>query len=128
MLFVPTELRPSAIHGIGVFLLAPAKKGDLIWRFDSRIDRVYNLLEIETLPKHVEKFLFIYCYWHEGTDLYVLHGDGGRYINHADKPNLVSRGSAFGDLVAARNLAAGTEITVSYHKHCDYVRLTGEFT
>ena len=42
MLMVKTELRPSAIHGIGVFLLEDVHKGDLIWRFDSRIDRVFH--------------------------------------------------------------------------------------
>ena len=42
MLMVETELRRSEIHGTGVFLLEPVRKGDLIWRFDSRLDRVYS--------------------------------------------------------------------------------------
>jgi len=128
MLCVPTEVRPSKIHGLGVFLLKPVKKGALVWRFDSRVDRVYITPEIESLPKHVQDYLYTYSYWHEDTDVYVMNGDGARHINHADKPNLSSSGSTFGDLKAARNLAAGTEITVSYHKHCDFVRLTGRFT
>jgi SET domain-containing protein len=128
MLCVPTEVRPSKIHGTGVFLLKPVKKGALIWCFDSRVDRVYTLAEIETLPPHMEKFFLKYGYWHEETNVFVMHGDNGRYINHAVKPNLLSAGSAFGDLTAVQNLAAGAEITVDYRKHCDYVRLTGKFS
>ena len=33
MLLTLTELRASPIHGFGVFLLAPVKKGELVWRF-----------------------------------------------------------------------------------------------
>jgi SET domain-containing protein len=40
MLMVATELKESPIHGIGVFLLQPVRQGELVWRFDSRIDRV----------------------------------------------------------------------------------------
>ena len=40
MLMVNTELRQSAIHGIGTFLSEPVRAGQLIWRFDESIDRV----------------------------------------------------------------------------------------
>jgi len=52
-MLVETELRPSPIHGIGVFLLRSVRKGDLIWRFDARIDRVYTEEEVTTLPEHM---------------------------------------------------------------------------
>src|SRR5215218_3225538 len=64
MLMVETELRPSPIHGIGVFLLQPVRQGELIWRFDSRIDRVYTEEELETFPDHMRRFLRIYSTWH----------------------------------------------------------------
>ncbi len=54
MMMVETELRPSPIHGIGVFLVHPVRTGDLIWRFDARIDRVYTEEEIASLPEHLE--------------------------------------------------------------------------
>ena len=50
MLLFDTELRESKIHGIGVFLLEPVREGDVIWRFDSRIDRVYSDWELAELP------------------------------------------------------------------------------
>ncbi len=69
MLLVETELRPSPIHGIGVFLLQPVSRGELIWRFDSRIDRVYTEEEIATLPERMKRFLRTYSTWHEPTAL-----------------------------------------------------------
>ena len=73
MLLVETELRPSPIHGIGVFLLQPVCRGELIWRFDSRIDRVYSEEEIATLPEPMRRFLRTYSTWHEPTPENLLH-------------------------------------------------------
>jgi SET domain-containing protein len=125
MMMVDTELKPSPIHGAGVFLLQPVKKGDLIWRFDARIDRVYTPGEIAGLPEHVQRFLQTYCTWHEQTGLYVLCGDNGRYFNHADAPSTVSNAISFGEDRAARDLAAGEELTSDYRTICDHVRLNG---
>ena len=125
MLLVETELRPSPIHGLGVILLQPVKKGDLIWRFDARIDRVYTPDEIATLPAQVQAYLETYCTWHESTGLYVLCGDNGRYFNHSDTPNTVSNGVSFGEDHAARDLAAGEELTSDYRTICDRVRRDG---
>ena len=115
MLVIPTELRSSPIHGIGVFLLFPVKKGDLVWRFDTRIDRVYSEFEVETFPTHLQQYLKTYTCKHKGVGLYMLCGDNMRFCNHSDTPNLLSspRGG-FGDDVAKLDLDAGTELTVDY--------------
>lgn len=65
MLLFDTELRPSAIHGIGVFLLEDVKEGDVIWRFDSRIDRIYSEDELEAVPPRLREFLRTYSTWHQ---------------------------------------------------------------
>jgi hypothetical protein len=100
MLLVETELRPSPIHGIMVFLLQPVSRGELIWRFDSRIDRVYSEEEIATLPGSMQRFLRTYSTWHEPTRLWVLCGDNGRHFNHSDTPTTVSNAISFGGTVA----------------------------
>jgi len=122
MMMVDTELRPSSIHGIGVFLLEPVKKHQLIWRFDSRLDRVYSEEELATLPERSIRFLRTYSTWSEAACLWVLCGDNGRHFNHADRPNTVSSGAAFGTDVAARDLLVGTELTSDYSKICDTYR------
>jgi SET domain-containing protein len=125
MMMVETELRPSSIHGTGVFLVAPVRKGDLIWRFDSRIDRVYSEDELASLPEHVQRYLRTYSTWHEQTRLYVLCGDNGRFFNHSDTPSTVSNAISFGEDHAARDLAAGEELTSDYATICDEVRRDG---
>lgn len=125
MMLVETELRPSDIHGIGVFLTEPVKAGQLIWQFDSRIDRVYSESEIESLPYRLQRFLRTYSTWHEGVELWVLCGDNGRHFNHSATPNSKSDGIAFGVDRAAFDLAAGTELTADYTTICDHVRTNG---
>lgn len=125
MLMVETELRQSEIHGTGVFLREPVRKGDLIWRFDSRIDRVYSGEEIESLPDLTQRFLRTYSTWHEATQLWILCGDNGRHFNHSDTPNTLSLGTGFGDDVAAEDLPAGVELTTNYALICDSVRMNG---
>jgi SET domain-containing protein len=125
MLMVETELRDSPIHGIGVFLSEPVRAGQLIWRFDSRIDRVFSDQEIAEMPPQLQRFLKTYSTLHAGLGLWVLCGDNGRHFNHSDKPNTRSLGIAFGDDVAAEDMDAGTELTSDYRTICDAMRLGG---
>lgn len=125
MMTVETELRPSSIHGIGTFLVEDVKKGDLIWRFDSRIDRIFADTELQTMPERLRAFLATYSTFHEESGLWVLCGDNGRHFNHCDAPNTISLGPAFGDDVAATDLSAGTELTTDYFAICDAVRKRG---
>ena len=125
MMMVDTELRPSRIHGIGVFLLEPVRKGDLIWRFDSRVDRIYSEEDMAALPDRAQSFLRVYSTFHEATRLWVLCGDNGRHFNHSDSPNTVSDGIAFGHDHALEDLPAGTELTSDYNTICDHVRRNG---
>ena len=125
MMMVETELRPSAIQGIGIFLLQDVRQGDVIWRFDSRVDRVYAETELDGLPPSTSAFLKRFSTWHEPTRLWVLCGDNGRHFNHSDTPNTVSNGIAFGEDVAASDLIAGTELTSDYRTICDRMRIDG---
>jgi SET domain-containing protein len=125
MMMVETVLRPSQIHGLGVFLAEPVRRGQLIWRFDSRVDRVYTPGEIESLPAHIQRYLRTYSTWHAEAGLYVLCGDNGRYFNHSKTPTTVSNAISFGEDHAALDLAAGAELTSDYSTICDEVRLNG---
>nr|WP_294169688.1 hypothetical protein [uncultured Sphingomonas sp.] len=122
MMMVDTELRPSGIHGIGVFLLQPVRKGDVIWRFDSRIDRIYSDAEVADLPEALQRFLRVYSTRHDDLDVWVLCGDNGRHFNHSNTPNTRSLGVAFGDDIAAADLPAEAELTSDYRTICDAMR------
>jgi SET domain-containing protein len=125
MMMVETVLKPSSIHGLGVFLVSPVRRGELIWRFDSRIDRVYAPDELASLPEHVQAYLRTYCTWHAPSGLFVLCGDNGRYFNHSAKPSTVSNAISFGEDHAARDLDAGEELTSDYSTICDDARHNG---
>ena len=125
MLMVETELAPSAIHGIGTFLLEPVRAGQLIWRFDERIDRIIPGAELDAMPPRLRDYLMTYSTYHEQRGLWVLCGDNGRHFNHSDTPNTISLGIAFGDDIAAFDLRPGTELTTDYRTICDAFRLGG---
>ncbi len=128
MLLVPTELRPSRIQGIGLFLLVPVKKGELVWRFDPRIDRIYSDSEADGMPALYLDFLNTYATWHEATGFYMLYGDPNmKYANHSETPNLLATASSFGDMTANSDLDSDTELTYDYWVMCDGVRLTGRY-
>ena len=123
MMMVETELRPSSIHGIGVFLVEPVSAGQLIWRFDSRVDRIFSDAELKEMPERLQTYLRTYSTLHAGLKLWVLCGDNGRHFNHSNQPNTRSLGVAFGDYVAADDLPVGTELTSDYREICDAIRL-----
>ena len=125
MMMVETELGASSIHGVGVFLTQPVRAGDLIWRFDSRIDRVFADDELREMPEQLQQFLRTYSTLHGDLRLWVLCGDNGRHFNHSDTPNTRYLGIAFGDDVAAMDLEAGTELTSNYETICDAMRSVG---
>jgi SET domain-containing protein len=125
MLMVETELRASPIHGIGVFVTEPVRAGQLIWRFDSRIDRVFTDAELRDMPELLQQFMRTYSTLHGDLKLWVLCGDNGRHFNHSDTPNTRSLGIAFGDDVAGEDLAPGTELTSDYRTICDAMRSEG---
>ena len=124
MLMVETELRVSPIHGIGVFLTEPVAVGQVIWRFESRIDRVFSDAELVEMPERLQTYLRTYSTLHDELKLWVLCGDNGRHFNHSDTPNTRSLGVAFGDDVASFDLPPGTELTSDYRTICDAMRLS----
>ena len=126
MLVVETELRASAIHGVGTFLLEPVLAGQLIWRFDERIDRVIDDDELRAMPARLRTYLTTYSTFHEARGVWVLCGDNGRHFNHSDSPNTISLGIAFGDDIAAMNMEAGTELTTDYRTICDVARRSAD--
>ncbi len=120
MLMVPIELRASSIHGIGVFLLAPVVRGQLVWRFDSRIDRLYGEDEVAAMPVTMQQFIKTYSCWDGQLKVWMFAGDNSRFVNHSLAPTLMTvGGKALGDDLAAYDLPAGTELTSDYRDICD---------
>jgi hypothetical protein len=113
MMTVRCYLAPSTIEGLGVFCHDDIRAGDVVWIHDPRLDIAIPVAEIAGMPAHVREFLDRYTYDHPDRPGYVvLDGDEGRFMNHAEAPNL---DFAFGDRgLALVDIPAGTELTCNY--------------
>lgn len=111
-------LKPSSVHGIGVFAIRDIPKGckDI---FSKNVGEWIKLpiADVEKLPAHARTLVETYCVYDE-TDYYVPdYGfkivDMVNYLNHSSNPNLISvnDGEYF---EAIRNIAAGEELFVNY--------------
>ena len=111
MLVVPTYIAPSPIEGIGLFAAAPIAAGAVIWT--PRYDRAFSPADIEEMPPLFRSFVEKYGYVdvrYPGVWFCAL--DNGRFMNHdAAAPSTIPSGDMF---VAARDLAAGDELTYDY--------------
>ena len=116
MLLVPTRLAQSAIHGLGVFAVAPIAKGTAIWRFASGLDMEFDPAIVDTLPAHVQTFFSHYGYLDRNMKRIILCFDDARFVNHSDTPNVATdyAQDAYGLDVALRDIAAGEELTMDY--------------
>ncbi len=111
MLLIPHFIAPSDIHGLGCFAKIDILKGHRIWEFNPIIDRVIPYSELETLPTHIVHLIHTHAENLPDQAVFRLAADGAFFINHSVDPNFQD----FGDYaVAARDIAAGDEITCDY--------------
>ncbi|MBU1136412.1 MAG: SET domain-containing protein [Nanoarchaeota archaeon] len=120
MFVVKTKVKESGIHGRGLFADQDIKKGQIIWRYNSLIDRKIPQKKLLQLPSFVQKFVKYYSYLNDRDD-FVLCGDGTRYINHSDNPNTEDKVTFWDKLfgregisMASKNIKKGEEITSKY--------------
>jgi SET domain-containing protein len=118
MLLVPSEARPSPLHGLGVFTKVPVAAGEVVWQFDPGIDHRHPVSWLESQPPHVRAHVATYGVLSLDRGSIYLGGDHTMFLNHSPTPNLVPRDevlrNAEGVVVAARDIAAGEELTIDY--------------
>lgn len=116
MLLVSTSVRQSPIHGLGLFAEAPIAKGTPVWDYEPALDRILPEADLARYPAHVADYLETYCEYFPELGLLVLSGDNDRFTNHADDPNteVVLPNGPEARVIAARDIAAGEEITCDY--------------
>lgn len=116
MMLVPCYLAASQIEGLGVYSREPIKKGQLIWKFDPRIDRVIPLDSFSDADERLDDFLKRYTYVpHFDRSVCILDGDEGRYMNHSETPN-TDFSSTTETGYALFDIAAGVELTCDYRE------------
>ena len=111
-------LRPSTVHGIGVFALRDIPKGCKTL-FSKNVGNWIKvpISDIEKLPEASRNLVETYCLYDE-TDYYLPdYGfkvmDLVNYLNHSATPNVISvnDGEYFESL---RDIAEGEELFVNY--------------
>lgn len=113
MMLVRTYLAPSPVDGIGVFAAEPIKKGQHVWTFDPRFDKLIKKEDLATAPACLREYVEIRGYpFHRDGDYILLDVDDAIYMNHSDTPNVDLTDVEAG--YAVRDIAVGEEM------FCDY--------
>ena len=115
MLRVKTKIGPSKTHGTGVFADQFIPKGTTIWEFTHGFDLYVKSQDIEGLPAPARAQMLKYCYRDKRTGDYILCADDARFFNHSEAPNTIDMPGPEGRTLAARDIAAGEELTCDYH-------------
>jgi SET domain-containing protein len=116
-------LKPSPVHGIGVFAIKDIPKGcRTIFSKNENNWIKLRIADVEKLPEHSRNLVETYCLFDE-TDYYVPdYGfklmDLVNYLNHSSTPNVISvnEGEYF---EALTNIPAGIELLVNYGQITD---------
>jgi SET domain-containing protein len=115
-----TRLKPSPIHGIGVFAIRRIPKGTRVFGADDAALAWVPKKQIEHLPEPL-KMLY--------TDFSVIKGDWygcptsfndltvSWYLNHSENPNVAADDSF--RFYALRDIEEGEELTVNYQTYSD---------
>ena len=116
LLLVPVRLDRSPIHGTGVFAAEAIAEGVPVWRFTPGFDLDLDPVVVDAQPAHFRKALLHYGYVDPRLQRFILCCDDARFMNHSDHPNLRIDFAADprGVDIAARDIAAGEELTVDY--------------
>ena len=111
-------LKPSGIHGIGVFAIRPIPKGCRSI-FSKGVGEWIKLpiTGVDQLPQHAKDLVETYCLFDEENYYVPDYGfklmDLVNYLNHSDAPNIISvnDGEYF---EALRDIGTGEELLVNY--------------
>jgi SET domain-containing protein len=113
-------LKPSAVHGIGVFAIRDILKGCRTI-FSKGVGEwiKISIKEVEALPHHSKNLIETYCLYDEENYFVPDYGfklmDLVLYLNHSAEANIVSvnEGEQF---EALRDIKCGEELLVNYEK------------
>ncbi|WOI53423.1 SET domain-containing protein [Parvularcula sp. LCG005] len=113
MMLIPAYLAPSSIEGLGVFSRTDIVKGQCVYAFDERFDRLIPAADIDSAEGPAKLFFERYTYaLPDYPGYFVLDADEARFMNHADRPNcdFANHHAA----IALEDIPAGTELTCDY--------------
>lgn len=113
MLLVKTTLKPSGVHGLGVFAAEFIPAGTRVWEYREGFDRRVSTDFVDALPSIAARAIRHYsAYWGGG---FVISADDARFLNHSETPNLRTYAEPDAD-VALRDIYPGEELLEDYRE------------
>lgn len=116
MLIIPTELRLSPRHGLGLFCLEPLLPGQVVARFHPALDLLISPETFAQLPESFREAVEYYGFLDESSGIQIYNVDNSRFINHSETPNLKVGKRV---LKARQAISPGEELTTDYRSFCD---------
>jgi SET domain-containing protein len=111
-------LKPSSLHGIGVFAVTAIKKGEQKIFSSHEAEWIeVSKEEVDALPPHAKDLVENHCLFNE-THYYIPeYGfkvfDLAVYLNHSEQPNLISiNDGEFFEAIC--DIEAGEELLIDY--------------
>ena len=83
MLIIRTTVRPSSIHGLGLFADQKILQGAIIWVMHKNLDQIISEEQWHVLPMPAKECLHTFMYWSRLKNNYVICLDNARYMNHS---------------------------------------------
>lgn len=114
MFLVKHYVTRSQIHGLGVFTRVPIRAGETVWRHDPMFDVDIPAAMLAKFPEDLAQTVLHHAEYIPHLGIFRLGNDGDMFMNHSPTPSLIDRGE---EMIAARDLAPGSELT------CDYAQV-----
>jgi len=114
MLLIKTRVKPSKIHGFGLFADEFISQGTITWRYLDGFDQRLPESILGLLSDSAREQFLKYSYVDLTTGLYELCADDARFFNHSDEPNTASLPGKDDVDVATRDISRGEELTCDY--------------
>jgi SET domain-containing protein len=128
-----TEVKPSKIHGLGLYAKKFMPKGTVWWHAREKDVLIVTKDQFQTLDSSAKSssmenyitLLLTYSYYERDFDALVFCLDNCRYVNHSPNPNsgTPEDESPFRS-VALRDIQVGEELTEDYLKYtiCNWLK------
>lgn len=122
---VYARLKPSKLHGVGVFAIRNIpKRTSLFGGDDSKLSwKKRRTLKLEALPPEIKKLYNQFCLIKDKGETYGCPESFNLmtiswYLNHSKTPNIGCDKNY--NFFALRDIKAGEELTVDYHTYNDF--------
>lgn len=114
MIVVKTVIKPSNIHGMGLFADQFISKDSVIFEEEEHFTKKFTLKEVEYMLDIQREFIEHWGYLSNGV--YKLSLDNDRFFNHSKNPNTYESDDEENKYTyAKRDIYPGEELTTNYN-------------